>query len=134
MLLHRPFFSYVITYEFWIRGVGKFICNLHMNFVQKFTYEFICKFTYEFICHRFFGHEHPKCSHCDGSILSYAFLQKRSQVTKCSRPMTKFCLTNPYKSTLNSQNFRLRRLDFTFKPPQNDIQITKFFPLAWFYH
>ena len=63
---------------------------------------------------------------------------KRSQVTKCSRPMTKFCLTNPYKRTLNSQNFRLRRLDFTIKSLQKDIQITKKiltpFPLVWFYH
>ena len=51
---------------------------------------------------------------------------KRSQVTKCSRPMTKFCLTNPYKRTPNSQNFRLRRLDFTFKSLQKNTQITKF--------
>ena len=41
---------------------------------------------------------------------------KGSQIPKCSRPMTKSCLTNPYKGTPNSQKFRLRRLDFTFKP------------------
>ena len=101
----RPFFSYVITYEFWIREVGKFICNLHMNSTQKFTYEFICKFTYEFVCHRFFRHELSKCSHCNGSILFYNFLQK----------------------DLKSQNVRVRWLNFALQIPTKGHPTRKIF-------
>ena len=35
----RPFFSNVITFELWIRGVRKFECKLHSNFPLKFTFE-----------------------------------------------------------------------------------------------
>ena len=85
--------------------------NLHMN---SYVIAFLDMNTQKFTLRR----------------LNFALrlLSKRSQVTKCSRPMTKFCLTNPYKRTPNSQNFRLRRLDFTFKPLQKDIQITSLSP------
>ena len=81
----------------------------------KFTYEFICKFTYEFICHRFFGHEHPKV-HTATSILSYAFLQNDPKSQNVHVRWLNFALQIPTKGHPTRKNFRLRRLDFTFKP------------------
>ena len=116
--------------------------NSHVIYIWilllKFTYEFICKFTYEFICHRFFGHEHPKCSHCDGSILSYTFLQNDPKSQNLHVRWLNFVLQIPTKGHPTRKKIRLRRLDFTFKPLQKNIQITKFSlpisPLVWFYH
>ena len=63
---------------------------------------------------------------------------KRSQVTKCSRPMTKFCLTNPYKRTPNSQKNSPAAarfyLQISAKEHPNHKKILTPFQLVWFYH